>query len=175
MKKKSAGTSLRRALRDESSLLPKVVDGIGAVEAGHRNYFDEPVRRSFEDSLALDEALRAGNEGEHRWDYLLGHGPSGQVIAVEPHSAKQDQVSTIIRKRAAAREQLRPHLESNARVARWLWVASGAVQFADTDKARRRLDQHGIEFVGRKVLERHLPTATETPTRTSQRPGRSRA
>jgi hypothetical protein len=35
--------------------------------------------------------------------------------------------------------------------------SSGRVQFADTEKARRHLDQNGIEFVASQVLPRHLP------------------
>jgi hypothetical protein len=36
-------------------------------------------------------------------------------------------------------------------------VASGKVHFADTEKARLRLDQNGIKFVGTRVLAKHLP------------------
>ena len=101
--------------------------------------------------------MQLGHEQANRWDYLLGHAPSGKVVAVEPHSAKQDEITTVINKRAAAREQMRAHLNDGARVAKWLWVASGKVHFANTEKARLRLDQHGIEFVGTKVTSKHLP------------------
>jgi hypothetical protein len=150
------GTVLRRALREESSLQPMVSDGLGAVEGAHREYLEENIRATFEDSLDLDEAMRVGHEQENRWDYLLGHAPSGEVVGVEPHSAKQDEISTIISKRAAAKAHLREHLRNGVRVSRWLWVASGNVQFADTERARLRLDQNGIEFVGRRVLPKHL-------------------
>lgn len=59
---------------------------MGAVKAAHRNYFDKEVRSAFADSLDLDEALTEGHEQENRWDYLLGHALSGEVVAVEPHS-----------------------------------------------------------------------------------------
>jgi hypothetical protein len=101
--------------------------------------------------------MREEHPQENRWDYLLGHCPSGEVVAVEPHSARQDQVSTVIDKRTAARNHLRDHLREGVSVSRWLWVASGDVHFADTERARRRLDQNGIQFVGRKILPKHLP------------------
>lgn len=41
-------------------------------------------------------------------------------------------------------------------VRRWFWVASGRVQFADTERARRRLDEHGIRFVGKVLQARYL-------------------
>ncbi len=151
-------TPVRRALREGSALLSSVADGLGAVKRKHRDYFDDGVRREFADSLELDEAVRQDHEQENRWDYLLGHAPSGEVIAVEPHSAKQDEITTVIQKRTAAREQLEGHLREGARVTKWLWVASGKVHFADTEKARLRLDQNGIEFVGTKVAAKHLPS-----------------
>ncbi len=154
-------TALKRALRDDSSLHPAICDGLNAVKAVHRNYFDETIRPAFADSLDLDEAMRPGHERENRWDYLLSHAPSDEVVAVEPHSARQDEISTVIQKRSAAREHLRSHLRDGETILRWLWVASGKVHFADTEKARRRLDQNGIEFVGQRVMGKHLGAATK--------------
>jgi len=154
-------TPVRSALKKGSSLHSKVEDGIGALEKPHRRYLAEDLHRSFADSLDLDKATHEGHEQENRWDYLLGHTPSGEVIALEPHSAKRDQITMVIKKRAAAKEQLRDHLRPGARVTAWLWVASGKVHFADTEKARRRLDQHGIRFVGKRVSAKHQPAAKQ--------------
>lgn len=155
--KRAMKTPVRAALTDASPLQAKVCDGMGAVKKEERGLFADDARRAFADSLDLDEAVRPGHGGENRWDYLLGHEASGEVIAVEPHSAKQDEVRAVIRKRAAAKEQLRPHLREGARITRWLWVASGAVHFANTERTRLALDQHGIEFVGKRVTSKHLP------------------
>lgn len=157
MKKAARNTPVRAALRKDSVLLPSVEDGIRAVKEAHRGYFDNAIRQTFADSLDLDGALQAGHEQQNRWDYLLGHTPSGTIVAVEPHSAKQDEITTVIKKRVAAREQLKDHLRDGACVTKWLWVASGKVHFADTENVRLRLDQNGIEFVGRKVSAKHLP------------------
>jgi hypothetical protein len=137
--------------------LPSVVNGLGALNNAHRDYFDHSIRNAFADSLDLDAAVRVGHEQENRWDYLLGHTPSGGIVAVEPHSAKQDEVTTVINKRTAAREQLKDHLRDGVRITRWLWVASGKVHFANTENVRLRLDQNGIEFVGAKISAKHLP------------------
>lgn len=156
MKRVAAKSPVRSSLLPASSLRPLVRDGLEAIKAAHRGHFDEAIRSSFADSLDLDEALRAGREQENRWDYLLGHSPSGNVVAVEPHSAKQDEITTVIKKRSAAKEQLRDHLRDGVRIHKWLWVASGKVHFADTEKVRRLLDQNGIEFVGRVLSDKHL-------------------
>lgn len=170
-----AKTPVRGALKEDSNLQPLVQDGLGALEKSHHNYFDASIRADFADSLDIDKALRKGREHENRWDYLLGHASSGQVIAVEPHTAKQDEITTLIRKREAAREQLRDHLRDGAKIAKWLWVATGKVHFADTEKEKLRLDQKGIEFVGKVVMPKHLPAsevAKTAPGAKSSRRGR---
>ncbi len=155
-------TPVRAALKPESKLLTQVKDGLGALDGSHKAYFDGSIRASFADSLNLDEAVRHGHDTENRWDYLLGHAPTRLVLAVEPHTANTHEIKNLIKKRAAALNQLREHLRDGARVTKWLWVASGKVDFAATEKARLRLDQAGIEFVGTRVMAKHLPTTTTT-------------
>jgi hypothetical protein len=169
--RRASKTPLRHVLHERSPLHASVKDGMEAVIKSHRAYFDEAIRSTFADSLELDEAMHTGHERENRWDYLLGHSPSGEVIAVEPHSAKQDEITTVIRKRSAALVQLADHLRDGARISKWLWVASGTVQFAKTERAKLMLDQNGIEFVGTKVMAKHLPVAA---TKASKGPARAR-
>lgn len=159
-------------LRSDSALLPAVNDGLAAVKKADRDYIDADVRTDFADSLDLDHALQQGHEQEHRWDYLLGHAPSAQVIALEPHSAKQDEVTTLIKKRRAALDQLKPHLRTGGRISCWLWVASGDVHFADTERARKMLDENGILFVGKRVRSSHLPESPAGPGEPGRAPAR---
>lgn len=152
-----SSTPIRLALEPDSDLQGSVQEGLGAVERAHRRCLAVEVRPAFGDSLDLDAAMEAAHPDENRWDYLLGHTSSGQVVALEPHSARTDEISSVIRKRKAAIEQLREHLRPGQRISSWLWVASGKNHFADTEKARRRLDENGITFVARQVLAHHLP------------------
>lgn len=154
--KLSGATVILAGLIETSSLKGHVRTGLGAIEAGHREHFAAEVKALFSDSLDLDKAIKAGHERENRWDYLLGCTLNGTVVAVEPHSAEQGEVDVIIRKRAAAQKHLRGHLKPGITISRWLWVASGKCHFADTEKIRRKLDQHGIEFVGARVQRKHL-------------------
>jgi hypothetical protein len=157
--KRAAATPLRAALCEESRLQSLVRRGVEAVEAAHKLYLDESVRTRFADSLELDAAMKQDPRyiNNHRWDYLLGDAGTQCVIALEPHSAKSDEVSRVITKKAAAVEQLKEHLRLGKKVEAWLWVASGKVQFANTEKELRRLDQAGITFVGKRVMAKHLP------------------
>ncbi len=147
---------LRAVLLAESALQADVKEGLGAVKAAHRGYFAEELRARFGDSLDLDEAMRSSHAESNRWDYLLGHSPDGAIIAVEPHSARTDQVSVVIAKRRAALQHLRGHLRDGMTVAKWIWVASGRVDFLAFDRAKRRLDEAGIAFAGGQVKVKDL-------------------
>jgi hypothetical protein len=153
---KGKKTPIRAGLSAGSSLLPKVEDGMDAVVHGHRDYFDKKIRGAFSDSLELDEAVRVGNENENRWDYLLGHHEKNEIIAVEPHSAKEDQITKVIRKKQMALQQIDGELRVGVKIKKWLWVASGNVQFLSMEKASYKLSQNGITFVGRTVKERDI-------------------
>lgn len=154
-----ARTPIRRALRDDSTLHPLVSDGLAALAQAHRGLLDDAVKHHFADSLNLDAALESAHPTENRWDYLLGHSPTMEVIALEPHTANDKEVSVLKAKRDAARHQLRQHLRVGVQIAAWIWVTKGKVGFAQTEKMARQLDQSGITFAGRKVLAKHLPKA----------------
>jgi hypothetical protein len=158
-KEKAVKTPIRAALHIDSFLQECIKDGLGAVIRGHKGHFDGAVRSSFVDSLDIDEALKVGHEQENRWDYLLGHGETKQLIGIEPHSAENSEISTVIRKRRAALDQLQGHLREGVSVASWLRVASGRVQFSPLEKATLKLAENGIQFVGSKITNRHIPGA----------------
>jgi hypothetical protein len=156
-------TPIRSALVASSALIALVQDGLQSMERSHARDLIEPgVRPLFADSLDLDAALRRGHEGENRWDYLLGHEASWKILALEPHTASNREVSTVIKKRESAVVQLRGHMKPGTSVFAWLWVASGKVDFVPIDKAYLRLAQSGITFVGRRLLKKHLPGAVMT-------------
>lgn len=155
--RKRIHTPIRDALVSPSTLVSRVHDGLGAMKGHDRKYIEDRLRADFADSLDLDRAMRPRHDQENRWDYLLGYAPTVKVVGLEPHAARQDEIATVIAKRRDARNQLRSHLKPGVRIETWLWVASGRVYFADTEKARRRLDQNGIQFVGTRVHRKHLP------------------
>jgi hypothetical protein len=82
-------TPIRIALEPDSELHEAVQDGLGAVRGADRRCLVVEVRPAFGDSLDLDAAMAAAHPDENRWDYLLGHTSSGQIVALEPHSAKK--------------------------------------------------------------------------------------
>lgn len=149
-------TPIRSRLRVGSTLINQVKEGLGAVDKAHKGYIAEEIRKAFSDSLEIDENLKEGHDRENRWDYLLGYTAGACVIALEPHSANAGEISTVIQKRKAALEQLRPHLKDGAKIAEWFWVASGRNQFLDTEKTRRLLDQKGIRFVCPRLAAKDL-------------------
>lgn len=154
-------TPIRTALLVSSDLQPLVQDGLKALERTHRPLIEEAIRGAFADSLDIDKAFEEGHEQEHRWDYLLGHEESRKIVGLEPHTASNKEVSTVIKKRERSLSHLRHHLKSGVFVAEWFWVASGRVDFTPMDKAVTRLNENGIRFVGKQFLRRWLPPATK--------------
>ena len=155
MRRASRPASVRNALTDRSAIKALVRDGLGAVKDKDKQFIDPSIRTQFVDSIDTDEAFRVGRDQEPRWDYLLGH-PSATLIAVEPHSAKTDEIQAVINKKRALRQQLNGHLKDEMHISKLLWVASGPVCFPRGSKYEILLSQAGIKFVGRCVLAKHL-------------------
>jgi hypothetical protein len=142
---------LRGALQPASPLCEHVRDGTGALGKRDLSLIAEPDRARVGDSLDLDEATRSQYPADPRWDYLLSVPDQAQIVALEPHSARQSEVSSVIAKKKWAMKILRDHLDARHGVSRWLWATAGKVSFSRMDREIRRLNQNGIEFVGRKV------------------------
>lgn len=144
--------------------------GIQALPNDKRKHLADSVRSDFVDSLDLDEASRPRHPTDARWDYLLGHAPSSQVVAVETHSAETSQVALVIQKRTASLGHLRDQLVAGHGVAAWYWAASGRVDFVPHEKTVIRLSQHGIEFVGGRLEAKHLAHLAKPAPDSRKRP-----
>lgn len=151
---------IRSGLVASSSLQALVCEGLGAVERKHLKLIEGDVRSKFGDSLDIDKAFHKKHEEENRWDYLLGHADSRQIVGLEPHTANNSEISVVINKRAASLQHLRGHLKPGVFVSEWFWVASGKVDFTAMDKALLRLTASGIDFVGKALLAKKLPGAS---------------
>lgn len=149
-----------------------VQSGLDALRREHVRLVELQLRDQFKDSLDLDAALRGQYPKDPRWDYLVSHDPSSCVVGIETHTAKGSEISRVIAKCRHAREQLRTHLTEGQKVARWFWIASGSVSFLPGERATFRLKQAGIDFVGRLLREKHLPSPTNRGK--ERRPRRSR-
>jgi hypothetical protein len=103
------------------------------------------------DSLNLDDALLREFPNANRWDYVFSVPAVGKLIALEPHTAKDSEISVVIAKKEHAAWQLREHLLPRFGISRWLWVSHRRNSFSRMERARRRLDQAGIEYLGRSV------------------------
>lgn len=150
-------TPVRALLVPASALHAHVADGLNAVKDSHRDYIESSIRSKFTDSIEIDEALKPGRDQEYRWDYLLGWGVE-HVIALEPHSATNHEVKTVILKKQAALQQLRSHVNPKRSVREWFWVASGKNNLTPLDKKRLLLAQNGITFVAPMLTAKHLPS-----------------
>lgn len=142
---------LRNALRAGSALLPFVSNGVGAIAGAHRNLIAAPERARVGDSMDLDSALEAAFPNQNRWDYVLSVPDAGLLVGVEPHTSADHEISVVIKKKQRALEHLREHLQPKYGVTRWYWATSGRCMFSSMERARRRLDAAGIQYVGRQI------------------------
>ena len=132
-----------------SSLRGGVRKGLGALPGRDRTLIASTERPRVGDSLDLDEATRVQFPQANRWDYLLSVPAASQIVAVEPHPARDSEISVVIAKKRHAVVYLRDHLPATHRVAKWFWVSRGTVGFGKMERARRQLDQNGISYEGR--------------------------
>ena len=142
---------LKAALREKSRLCDLVQAGMGAFGHVDVKLIAEDQRPRIGDSLDLDAASKEEHPEANRWDYIVSILDLKEFIGVEPHSAKDSEISVVIAKKKHATEYLRNHLQDGYRITRWFWVSHGTVGFSRMDRARRRLDQNGIAFAGRML------------------------
>lgn len=142
---------LKSAILPTSNLQAKIEPNAEAMKKADRKLIKKSERSKIGDSLDLDEAFRQAYPQENRWDYLLSVPTSSRIVGVEPHSAKDGEVSVVIAKKRSSTLRLQGHLIPQQRIAAWIWVASGTVEFSIMDRARRQLAQNGITFAGRMV------------------------
>lgn len=167
-------TPVRALLIPTSELHEHVADGLDAVKKSERGYLEASIRSGFTDSIDIDEALKPGRDQDHRWDYLLGWGAE-HVVALEPHSATNHEVKTVISKKKAALQQLQPHVNPTRSVRAWFWVASGKNDLTPLDKKRLILNQNGITFVAPMLTAKHLPSLPSEGARQSSGKGGKKA
>lgn len=144
---------LMKFLRPGSRLRALVQAGMGAFANIDVKLIAEDQRPRIGDSLDLDSASRDECPQEHRWDYIVSVPDRKELAGIEPHRARDSEISVVVAKKKQAIACLRSHLQNDCRVARWYWVSPGTVSFSRMDRARRRLDQNGIAFVGRVLRD----------------------
>jgi hypothetical protein len=142
---------LTDALVEGSPLRRHLGEGLQALRRKDVALIAAGERLKVGDSLDLDAASHTDLPQAHRWDYLLSVPPARSIVGLEPHPATDSQVKVVIAKKNGARAYLRAHLKPQCHVSRWYWVTRGKVGFSRMEKARRLLDQNGIEFCGRAL------------------------
>ena len=147
----SKKVSVLAACEARSHLRAHVRAGLTALNTADIELIHLPERQRVGDSLALDEATRAEQPSAHRWDYVVSIPATGELVGIEPHSARDAEISVVIQKKKNAAEYLSAHFVVGHRVARWIWVTRGRVGFSKMERARRLLDQNGIWFAGRII------------------------
>lgn len=135
----------------QPAAISELKNALSAMEKRDRALIAQPEQRKARDSLDLDSAAKRECPNENRWDYLVSVRDVGRIVAIEPHFAKDSEVSVVIRKKEWAERFLQQHFRPGKRVDRWFWVTRGKVGFSRMERATRQLDQAGVAFGGRML------------------------
>ncbi len=103
-------THLKEALTEQSRLRGLVQAGMGAFSKVDLKLFAENQRRRIGDSLDLDSASKGEHPEANRWDYIVSIPDLEELAGIEPHSAKDSEISVVISKKKSSTEYLRDHL-----------------------------------------------------------------
>jgi hypothetical protein len=121
---------------------------LDALEKAHRSNLIDAKRKLALFSADIDKQTQKLAPNSNRWDYLVWFKTAkkleNEVMALEVHSAYDSQVSTVIKKKEWAEIFLRE--ETDIKVNRWVWAASGKISILKTSRFARNLAKNGIEF-----------------------------
>lgn len=156
MARRTRTVSLHNFFKRQSRLRDDVKQGCRAIKTTDRNLIQPAVRTSISESIDLDEAMRGDYPHDSRWDYLIFESANGSIFALEPHSARDDQVDVVVRKKQAACSQLLSHTDEISAIQKWLWVSGGSAKISKGDKRMRKLNKAGITYIGRQLKKMHL-------------------
>lgn len=137
---------IRDALLPNSPLQGLLAQGLGALLNIDRPLIAQAQRDRVGDSLDLDAASRAEHPSDHRWDYILSVPDAMKLVGVEPHRARDSEISVVISKKRNAEVYLRTHLAPRYQVSRWFWVSHSNDGFSRMERAHRQLAQNGISY-----------------------------
>lgn len=142
---------LKSAFQETSHLRAHIETGLHALSQRDVRLVAESERSKVGDSIDLDAATRAEFPEAHRWDYVISLPASSQLVGIEPHAARESEISVVVAKKRHALEYLKNHLRAGYSIAKWFWVSHKSVHFSRMEPAQRRLNQNGITFVGRNL------------------------
>ena len=108
-------------------------------------------------SLFIDECLinKKLFPNDHRWDYAIDY--DGEVFFFEVHSAKTDEVSTIIKKLEWLKQWLREHapninsLRATSKTP-YYWVQSNGYHILKNSAQERLIQQKGLKPIAKLKL-----------------------
>jgi hypothetical protein len=102
--------------------------------------------RQCEGSVDIDTEVRDRYPNASRWDYGIGYGETTHFIEV--HSAKTDEVKSVLNKLAWLKDFLvKDAPDLNREKKRFHWVASGANHVLPHSSQARQLAQAGLIIV----------------------------
>lgn len=143
--------SFKEAVRETPLLKEHLKLGLRALGSNSSKIRPKDSQKC-EGSVDIDSAVRDRYPNSSRWDYALGY--DRKTHFVEVHTAKTDEVSSVLKKLQWLKDFLiqdAPDLNKEPKA--FHWVASGRVSILPNSHQARQLAKQGIKVIGQLTLE----------------------
>ena len=142
--------SFQTAINDTSLLKDHLKNGLRAL--GSNSSKVQPTDTSkCEGSVDIDSAVKSTYPNDSRWDYAVGY--NGKTYFIEVHSAKTDEVKSVLKKLQWLKDFLTkdaPDFDKERKS--FHWVASSGNHILPNSSQARQLAKSGIIVVGQLTL-----------------------
>lgn len=136
--------SFQSAIENTPVLKAAYQKGLQAL-GSNRSKIKPGNSKQCEGSVDIDTTLVAAYPNDCRWDYALGY--NGITYFVEVHSAKTDEVKTVIKKLDWLKDFLIQEApELNQEPKQFHWIASSGNHILPNSSQSRKLAQSGLKI-----------------------------
>jgi hypothetical protein len=142
--------SFQTAINDTPLLKDHLKNGLRAL-GSNSSKVQSTDNSKCEGSVDIDSAVKSTYPNDSRWDYAVGY--NGKTYFIEVHSAKTDEVKSVLKKLQWLKDFLTkdsPDFDKERKS--FHWVASSGNHILPNSSQARQLAKSGIIVVGQLTL-----------------------
>lgn len=154
--KKKARLTFKEAIEATVDVKNCYCQGKQAIPNAERSKVELSNPRNCGGSLFIDNCLISQGlyPNDNRWDYAIDY--NGEVYFIEVHTAKTDEVSTVLRKLKWLKKWLissAPEIKAlQAKKTPYYWIQSNGYHISPNSRQEKLLNQNGLKPISKLVL-----------------------
>ncbi len=147
-----ADNAFKEAVENTPDIKDHYCPGLQAVKGSERKMISPEDTKKLSGSVDIDNALKADNPNEARWDYTIGY--EGKAYFVEVHPANTSEVDTVIKKVEWLKDWLNKKASKlkSIRQTPYYWIPSGRYSISKRSPQYKELSQKGIRIQSKLEL-----------------------